>query len=345
MGLSGLEWTYDGAGQSMKMENWEQVGLFAPEMLSLNGIDMAIWDTNNESVLPPVVLCHGFPELAFSWRHQIRDLPSHGIRALAPDLRGYGLSSSPSDVSDFDLDHLTGDLEALLNAKGFKQAIFCGHDWGGLIVWAMATRRPHCVAGVIGVNTPYTKRPSIDPIELYKQRFGPDHYIAFFQETGRAEAMFEADVDKTFRFYMRKSDVTPQQFDARPEGKRNFAFQHALQQFDASTITNPLLDEAELEVFVRTFTRTGFRGAINWYRNFTRNWLDSADIADLVTQPSLMIMAENDVVLPPSATQGMEKYVPDLERVLIKACGHWTQQEKPVETTSAIVAWVKKRFG
>jgi pimeloyl-ACP methyl ester carboxylesterase len=327
------------------MIDWSAHDLFAPEIMPLNGIDFAVWDTKTQTALPPVILCHGFPELAFSWRHQLRDLPAKDIRAIAPDMRGYGLTSAPQAIEDYDLDHLTGDLEALLDAKGIEKAIFCGHDWGGLIVWAMATRRPDRVAGVIGVNTPYTKRPAIDPIALYKQRFGEDHYIAYFQDPGVAEAMFEADIDKTFRFYMRKSDVTPQEFDARPEGKRNFAFQQALQQFDVNRITNPLLSETELAVFVETFTRTGFRGGINWYRNFTRNWHDSADIADLVTQPSLMIMAENDVVLPPSATEGMEKYVPDLERELIKACGHWTQQEKPAETTDAIATWVHKRFG
>lgn len=328
----------------MNSIHWPSFGMPNPDILPLNGIELAVWDSGNSSDLPPVILCHGFPELAFSWRHQLRDLPSRGVRAIAPDMRGYGLSGSPAAIEAFDLDHLTGDLEALLDAKGIEKAVFCGHDWGGLIVWAMATRRPDRVAGVIGVNTPYTKRPAMDPIALYRQRFGDDHYIVYFQEPGVAEAMFEADIDKTFRFYMRKSDVTPQEFDARPEGKRNFAFQTALQQFDVSRITNPLLREAELAVFVETFRRTGFRGGINWYRNFTRNWRDSDTIPDLVAQPSLMIMAENDIVLPPSASDGMEKYVPDLDRILIRACGHWTQQERPLETSEAIANWVIKRF-
>lgn len=328
----------------MNSIHWPSFGMPNPDILPLNGIELAVWDSGNSSDLPPVILCHGFPELAFSWRHQLRDLPSRGVRAIAPDMRGYGLSGSPAAIEAFDLDHLTGDLEALLDAKGIEKAVFCGHDWGGLIVWAMATRRPDRVAGVIGVNTPYTKRPAMDPIALYRQRFGDDHYIVYFQEPGVAEAMFEADIDKTFRFYMRKSDVTPQEFDARPEGKRNFAFQTALQQFDVSRITNPLLSEAELAVFVETFRRTGFRGGINWYRNFTRNWRDSDTIPDLVAQPSLMIMAENDIVLPPSASDGMEKYVPDLDRILIRACGHWTQQERPLETSEAIANWVIKRF-
>ncbi|GBF57401.1 epoxide hydrolase A [Candidatus Phycosocius bacilliformis] len=325
--------------------DWSRFGLSEPEMLPVNGIDMAVWDSHTPSQCPPLVLCHGYPELAFSWRHQLTGLPKAGLRAIAPDLRGYGLTSAPDAIEAYDLATLTGDLAALLDAKGIERAVFCGHDWGGLIVWAMATRRPDRVAGVIGVNTPYTKRPPIDPIALYERRFGPDHYIIFFQKPGAMEAILEADIDKTFRFYMRRSTVSPVEFDARPQDKRNHAFQLALQSFGKTKAANPLLNPEEHAVYVDTFTRTGFRGGLNWYRNFTRNWLDSADIADLVLQPSLMIMAENDVVLPPSAADGMEKYVPNLDKVLIAGCGHWTQQEKPEETNQAIITWMKARFG
>lgn len=316
-----------------------------PDLLDLNGISMAVWDTGNDSALPPVVLCHGFPELGFSWRHQMASLPTLGIRAIAMDQRGYGLTSCPTAVEDYDLTCLTGDLVALLDAKGIEKAVFCGHDWGGLVVWAMATRHPDRVAGVIGVNTPYTKRAPQEPISLYRRRFGDDHYIVFFQEPGAAEAVLEADIDKTFRFYMRRSDITPEQFDARPADRRNLAFQTALGRFNAESANNPLLQEDELAVYVQAFTRTGFRGPVNWYRNFTRNWHASEGVADHVAQPALMIMAENDVVLPPSMADGMEKYVPDLDKVLIAACGHWTQQEKPDETTAAIADWVRRRFG
>jgi pimeloyl-ACP methyl ester carboxylesterase len=330
------------------MTDWSAHGLWPPERLALPGLSMATWDTGESEAtagLPPVVLCHGFPELAFSWRHQLRDLPARGIRAIAPDQRGYGLTDAPTDIAAYGLDALTGDLCALLDAKGLDKAVFCGHDWGGLVAWGMATRRPDRVAGIIGVNTPFTKRPPMDPIALYEKRFGPDHYIVFFQEPGVVEAILEADVDKTFRFYMRRSEVTPVEFDARPAEKRNLAFQLALQAFDPSRVTNPLLSEAELAVLVETFRRTGFRGPVNWYRNFTRNWLDSEAIPDLVAQPSLMIMAENDVVLPPSAADGMEKFVPDLKKVLIRGSGHWTQQEKPDEVTAVIADWIVDRFG
>lgn len=316
-----------------------------PQMMALNGIDMAVWDTGDAGALPPVVLCHGFPELAYSWRHQMAALPGRGLRAIAMDQRGYGRTSCPPDADAYDLTCLTGDLVALLDAKGIERAVFCGHDWGGLVVWAMATRHRDRVAGVISLNTPYTKRPPMDPIALYRRRFGDDHYIVFFQQPGAAEAVLEADVEKSFRFYMRRSDVTPEAFDARPAEKRNLAFQTALGRFNPDSATNPLLSEAELQVYVDAFRQTGFRGPVNWYRNFTRNWLASAQIEDRVDCPALMVMAENDVVLPPSAADGMEKYVPDLDRVLITGCGHWTQQEKPAETSAAIADWVIRRLG
>jgi pimeloyl-ACP methyl ester carboxylesterase len=316
-----------------------------PELHRLNAITMAVWDTGNASTLPPVLLCHGFPELAYSWRHQMADLPGLGIRAIAMDQRGYGATTCPDRIEDYDLASLTGDLVALLDAKRIEKAVFCGHDWGGLIVWAMATWHPARVAGVIGINTPYTKRAPEEPIGLYRRRFGDDHYIVQFQQVGVPEAGLEADIEKTFRYYMRRSDVTPAQFEARPEDKRNLAFLAALARFNAATATNPLLNETELAFYVEAFTRTGFSGPVNWYRNFTRNWHASASIPDRVSQPALMLMAENDVVLPPAMADGMEKYVPELERVLIRSCGHWTQQEKPAETTAAIADWIRRRFG
>jgi pimeloyl-ACP methyl ester carboxylesterase len=104
------------------------------------------------------------------------------------------------------------------------------------------------------------------------------------------------------------------------------------------------LTDDELAVFVETFQRTGFTGGINWYRNFTRNWRLAEGVEDKVKVPSLMVMAELDAVLPPSAADGMEAYVTDLEKTLIKGSGHWTQQEKPEETSRVIVDWLARRF-
>ena len=315
------------------------------QFIQTNGIRMAVYAAGPEdSAFPPIILCHGFPELAFSWRHQLRDLAAQGFRVIAPDQRGYGDTDAPEAVEAFTLEELCLDLVGLLDAFGIEKAVFCGHDWGGFVVWQMAMRHPDRVAGVIGVNTPFTKRAPMDPIALYRRRFGDDMYIVFFQQPEAPEAVFEADVDKTFRFFMRKSDTSPAEFDSRPAGQRSLALQTALQHYKPEADAQQFLSEAERAVFVDTFTRTGFRGGINWYRNFTRNWERSADLLDHVSQPSLMIMAENDVVLPPSAADGMEAYVPQLTKVLIRGSGHWTQQEKPRETSEAIGAWMRSVF-
>jgi len=313
--------------------------------LDVNGIRMAVYEAGPAgSPWPPIVLCHGFPELAFSWRHQIRDLAARGFHVLAPDQRGYGGSDAPEAVEAYDLDALCGDLIGLLDAKGIERAVFCGHDWGGLVVWRMGQQFPDRVAGVIGVNTPFTKRAPMDPIALYRKRFGETMYIVFFQEPGLAEAVFEADIDKTFRFFMRRSDVSPQSFEARPAAQRTLALQEALAHFDPAADQAQFLSDEERAVFVSAFARSGFRGGINWYRNFTRNWEHSAAVPDHVGAPSLMIMAENDVVLPPSAADGMEAFVPNLTKVLIRGSGHWTQQERPAETTAAIADWMGATF-
>ncbi len=314
--------------------------------VATNGIQMAVYEAGPaDSAYPPIILCHGFPELAFSWRHQIRDLAAQGFRVFAPDQRGYGATEAPVGVESYDIEHLLGDLVGLLDAKGIDRAVFCGHDWGGFVVWAMGQRHPERVAGVIGVNTPFTKRSPVDPIALYRKRFGDDMYIVFFQEPDKAEAVFESDIDKTFRYFMRKSDVSQQSFEARPAERRSLALQDGLAHFDPAKDTQQLLSDEERAVFVDAFTRTGFRGGINWYRNFTRNWERSASVPDHVAAPSLMIMAENDVVLPPSAADGMEAYVPNLKKILIRGSGHWTQQEKPEETTEAIAGWMRATFG
>jgi pimeloyl-ACP methyl ester carboxylesterase len=316
----------------------------APTMIKVNGIDMAVYEAGPKDGLP-VVLCHGFPELAYSWRHQLPALAAAGYRVLAPDQRGYGATSRPSPVEDYDMAHLTGDLAGMLDAFGIKEAIFVGHDWGGLVVWQIPIYHRERVKGVIGVNTPFLPRPPIDPIMGLKAMRGENNYVVFFQKPGVADAVLAKDVGKTFRFFMRKNLVKASEFAQLPPELKNFELVHAIEGDESGFRGELLLSEEELKVFVDTYQTTGFTGGINWYRNLTRNWEQSGTMEQRVHCPGLMIMAEDDVVLPPSLTDGMERFVPDLERVLIKDCGHWTQQEKPDETNDAMIAWLKKRFG
>jgi pimeloyl-ACP methyl ester carboxylesterase len=325
-----------------------------PAHADLGEIRMAYYEAGPREGTP-VVLCHGWPELAFSWRHQLAALGAAGRWTIAPDQRGYGLTDAPGTVEAYDMEHLTGDLARLLDHLNVDKAIFCGHDWGGFVVWQMALRHPDRVAGVIGVNTPFSPRAPADPIAIMRRRFGDDMYIVDFQTPGRADAILNADAGKAMSFFMRKPPPRPAgggglrssltSDEARSAATPTFALIKMLEAYDPTLdARETFLTDAEMAAFVETYARTGFTGGINWYRNFTRNWERSAGIVDRVDAPSLMIMAENDAVLPPSAADGMEAFVPDLEKVLILGSGHWTQQEKPAEVNAAILGWLDRRF-
>ncbi|WP_394764422.1 alpha/beta fold hydrolase [Phenylobacterium sp.] len=309
----------------------------------VNGIDMAYYEAGPREGVP-VILCHGFPELAFSWRHQLKALADAGRWVIAPDQRGYGLTSRPEAVTDYDMAHLTGDLVALLDHLGVEKAIFCGHDWGGIVVWQLPLLHPDRVAGVIGLNTPFMARSPIDPIAGMRMRFGPDMYIVWFQTPGDADAVLAADVEKTMRFFMRKPAAL--QTAAEPAaGGSTFAFKALLQDWDASDTGSQLLSADELAAFVESFQASGFTGGINWYRNFTRNWQASEGLpARIDNLPCLMITAEKDAVLSPAMAEGMPAVIGDLEMHMVAGSGHWTQQEKPEEVNRLILDWLARHF-
>jgi pimeloyl-ACP methyl ester carboxylesterase len=310
----------------------------------VSGMEMAYYEAGAREGVP-IVLCHGFPELAFSWRHQLKAFEAAGRWVIAPDQRGYGLSSRPEAVSDYDMEHLTGDLVGLLDHLGVEKAIFCGHDWGGIVVWQLPLMHRGRVAGVIGLNTPFMPRAPLDPIGLMRMRFGPDMYIVWFQTPGDADAVLAADVEKTMRFFMRKPAAL-QAAAAQPvEGGSTFAFKELLQRWDASDAGSQLLTPEELAAFVESFQRTGFTGGINWYRNFTRNWERSEGLpARIDGLPCLMITAEKDAVLTPAMAEGMPGLIGDLEMHMVHGSGHWTQQEKPEEVNRLILGWLDRRF-
>lgn len=309
----------------------------------VNGIEMAYYEAGPREGIP-IVLCHGFPELAFSWRHQIRALADAGRWVIAPDQRGYGLTSRPDAVTDYDIEHLTGDLVGLLDHLGAEKAIFVGHDWGGIVVWQMALMHPGRVAGVIGLNTPFLPPAPADPIAIMRMRFGPDMYIVWFQTPGEPDQVLSADTAKTMRFFMRRPRMM-QQAAQPPEGGSTFAFKDLLRQWDGDYEPDAFLTPEELEVFVSTFQRTGFTGGINWYRNFTRNWERAESLPQRIDDlPCLMITAEKDAVLTPEMAEPMPQFIGDLEMHMVKDSGHWTQQEKPDEVNRLVLDWLDKRF-
>lgn len=307
-----------------------------------DGLRMGYYDAGPESDATPLVLLHGWPELAFSWRHQIKAFSEAGFRVIAPDQRGFGATDAPTPVEAYDLEHLTGDLVRLLDHLKIGRAIFVGHDWGGFVAWQMPLRHVDRVAGVVGVNTPHLPRAPVDPIAILRKRFGESMYIVRFQAPGReVDRIFSEHVESVFAFFMRGPQTRAA--DAAPP---NLDFPSLVAAYNEARDHRPaLLSAEEMRVYVETFRRTGFTGGINWYRNITRNWERAAALDHMVRVPSLMITAELDYVLPPSASAGMEAIVPDLERHLVKGSGHWTPQEAPDEVSRVILDWRRRRFG
>jgi len=310
---------------------------------SVNGVEIAYYEAGPREGVP-IVLCHGFPELAFSWRHQIKALADAGRWVIAPDQRGYGLSSKPGAVTDYDMEHLAGDLVGLLDHLGVEKAILCGHDWGGIVVWQTPLLHPDRVAGVIGLNTPFLPRAPVDPIAIFRHRFGPDMYIVWFQTPDEPEKVLGEDVSKTMRFFMRKPAAL-RTAAAQPEGGSSFAFRDLLRGWDGETGGDQLLSADELAVFTEAFETGGFFGPVSWYRNFTRNWERAEKLPGRIDGlPCLMITAELDAVLTPEMAEPMKGLVGDLEMHMVEGSGHWTQQEKPGEVNRLILDWLDRRF-
>ncbi len=311
------------------------------------GLRMAVYEAGSGGV--PVVLSHGFPELAYSWRHQLPVLAEAGFWAIAPDQRGYGNTQQPLAIEAYDITKLCGDLVAVLDDRGIDKAYFCGHDWGGGVVWMMPRLHPDRVRGIIGVNTPSSPPPPSAPIAMLRALRGESNYVVSFQEPYRAEQVLEEDVFKTFSMFMRKGVVDPEAIAALPEDSpmRNFDLLTMLKSIpDASMIPGEsILDEGEMAVFVDTYRRTGFTGGVNWYRNIDRNWELTRQLDHRIGPeiPCLYVGAEDDAVLPPSSADGMENFIADLEKVTIADCGHWTQQEKPAELNAILLDWLGRK--
>jgi pimeloyl-ACP methyl ester carboxylesterase len=313
--------------------------MFTNRVVETNGIRMAVLDRGEG---PAVVLCHGFPELAYSWRHQVPALVAAGFHALVPDQRGYGATDRPGDVATYDIHHLTGDLVGLLDALEVERAVFVGHDWGGAVVWMMPLLHPARTAGVVGVNTPYLPRPPLPPVSLLKMMFGDDYYVVHFQQPGVADEGLGRQVRRVFTQLMR-GGIPPEMLATliAERGMRNMVQIVEGEEGPGE----PVVTEDELRVYVETFERTGFTGGINWYRNIDHNWETTAHTDGMqITVPSLMVVAEWDPVLRPELTEPMKALVPDLEIATILRCGHWTQAERPDELNRILVDWLTRRF-
>jgi pimeloyl-ACP methyl ester carboxylesterase len=308
-------------------------------------IRLAVHELGEGGDRPPVVFCHGFPELAYSWRHQLPALADAGFRAVAPDQRGYGGSSAPPAVADYGLGHLCGDLADLLDALEIERAVFVGHDWGGFVAWAMPVLFPDRCAGAVGVCTPYTPFPTTD---FLRSMFpDPDKmYMLWFQQQDVPESVMDPRARVLFERLM-IGGVDPavllEQQLSRPDGPDLNPFR----DLDGlARVGESIVGPEELDVYASTFERTGFRGGINWYRNIDANAERYPAVGHQpLDLPTLMICAEWDPALPPALAAGMPDKCSDLEMETVARAGHWVQQEDPEEVNGFLVDWLTRRFG
>ncbi len=287
---------------------------------------------------PPVILLHGFPEIAFSWRNQLPALADAGFRAIAPDQRGYGRTTVPPDISNYRMSELIADVHGLLDSLELESAVFIGHDWGALVLWHMAMLAPMRIDKLIILNIPHYPRSPIDPIAIMRERFGDDFYIVNFQGSDEADRVFSADTRRFINRMMRKNQITREQFEQLPPQHQVVSLLRTVMSEHAGG--EALLNEAELDYYADAFARSGLTGPINWYRNWTHNWEQLAGVSQQIDIPTLFIGATNDVLIGMQHIEGMKPLVSDLTIHMLEDCGHWTQQEKPDEVNELILNWL-----
>ena len=301
---------------------------------------------------PVVVLCHGFPESWYSWRHQLNALAEAGFHAVAPDMRGYGQTQAPEEIEQYTLFHMVGDMVGLLDALGEETAVIAGHDWGAPVAWHAALLRPDRFRGVIGLSVPFRPRHPARPTSVMPQTEDALFYQLYFQPPGVAEAEFQRDVRVSIRsiLYSASGDAPRPPNTGAPRGEVGMVPRRGgfLSRMVNPASLPPWLTETDLSFYVSEFTRTGFRGPLNWYRNIDRNWELMAPFAGLkITVPALLIAGDRDLVL---AFRGMDqvianlpKNVPKLQKtLLLPGCGHWTQQERPQEVNEAMLEFLRR---
>ncbi|MDX1383877.1 MAG: alpha/beta hydrolase [Thermoanaerobaculia bacterium] len=314
--------------------------------LDVGGLRMRIAEAGSG---PLVLFAHGFPESWYSWRHQLPALAAAGYHAVAPDMRGYGETDAPAAIADYDVHHLCGDLTGLMDALGEEQAVLVGHDWGALVVWTCALLEPERVSAVAALSVPYGGRAERSPVETWKETFGDNFfYILYFQELDEnGQGLAEAEFDAAPREILSRLYTSPDTPREPPEVSDPLrAAGGWTPRFGRPTERPDWLSQADLDYYVAEFERTGFRGGVNYYRNFHRNWETTPELAGArVQQPSLFIAGELDGVIrggtEASLTQMIGGATEDLRGVhLIPEMGHWVQQESPEEVNRLLLEFL-----
>ncbi len=312
----------------------------AQRLVDTNGVQLQVIEAGDRGA-PVVILAHGFPELAYSWRHQVAVLAEAGYHVLAPDQRGYGGSSRPDAIEAYNIHELTADLVGLLDDVGAERAVWIGHDWGAIVVWNAPLLHPDRVAAVAALSVPALPRAKVPPTQAFRKTFGENFfYMLYFQEPGIADAELNADPARTLRRMMGGLRVSGDQSAAirmvapGPEG-----FVDRLPEPDELP---DWISQDELDHYISEFSRTGFTGGLNWYRNLDRNWETTPELADAkITVPSLFLAGTADPVLAfTRADRASEVISGPYRQVMIDGAGHWLQQERPDEVNATLLEFL-----
>lgn len=317
---------------------WQDFDL---QTIETNGIELR---AAVEGDGPLLILVHGWPELWYSWRHQIKPLARAGYRVVAPDVRGYGGSAKPDAVEAYDMESLTADIAGLIDTLGEDTAILIGHDWGSPICWNTATFYPERVSAIGILSVPYHRRLDIPETELWRRLYGDDFfYQLYFQAEGVAEAELEADISSALRkiyFTLSGDDPVPDRWlDPTPR-------QNLLDPFVDPDRFPDWLSETDIDYLVSNFRKSGFRGPLNRYRNAER---DHANLplmnAGPLRQPSCFIGGSRDAtrhfVPGHDLYEDVGRRCDDLRLgQIIEGAGHWVQQEAPEAVTESLLAFL-----
>ncbi|ORW07961.1 alpha/beta fold hydrolase [Mycolicibacter longobardus] len=308
-------------------------------LVETNGVTLRVTEAG-EPGAPVVLLAHGFPELAFSWRHQIPALADAGFHVLAPDQRGYGGSSRPDEIAAYDIAALTGDLVGLLDDVGAQRAVWIGHDWGAPVAWGAAQLHPDRVVAVAGLSVPPVPRPQVPPTAAFRNIFGENFfYMLYFQQPGVADTELNSDPARTMRRMiggLRPPDAETMARMAAP-GPMGF-----IERLPEPAARPDWISADELDHYIAEFTRTGFTGGLNWYRNLDRNWeIMTNPPAATIDVPTLFIAGTADPVLTFTRRDRSTRLATGPYReILIDGAGHWLQQERPDEVNAALLEFL-----
>lgn len=314
------------------------------EQIDVGEIELHV-ATSGPSSGTPVLLCHGFPELWYSWRHQITALADAGYRVLAPDLRGYGDSARPKGVDDYGSDKITSDLCGLLDHFGYDDAVLVGHDWGAIAVWEMGKLHPTRVSAIYNMSVPFSPPPASPPIERLDAIFADKFfYILYFQPLGPAESEFEADPSRFLRSFFYSAGGEGRSEGPSPElaPRVGTRLQDTLRIAPATFPS--WLSEDDLDVYARAFLKSGFFGPLSYYRNLDANWARSRSIpSSVLAMPTGFLTGSLDPVkgMFRNSDEAMRRELPDFRgTVEVEGAGHWVQQERPGEVNAALLAFL-----